>query len=113
DEEDPDRSARGRERNVAQPVHESSRPDVVLLSGLGVVELPVRYGLPVRDADPADHARGCQAVSADRLPDAGRAHELLLRHHRNYPGDGDAPARHRLAIPAGLAGCEQAISGWG
>ena len=39
DEEDPDRSARARQRHLAQPVHESARSELVLLSRLGVVEL--------------------------------------------------------------------------
>ena len=99
DEEDPDRSARARQCHLAQPAHESARSELVLLSGFGVVELPVRDRLRVRDADPADHARGRQAVPAHRLPDAGCAHELLLRHHRHHARDGHAPDRHRLAVP--------------
>ena len=51
-EEDPHRGARGRQRHLAQPVHESTRSKLVLLSGLGVVELSVRDRLPVRDSDP-------------------------------------------------------------
>ena len=39
DEEDPDRSARARQRHLAQPVHESARSELVLLSRLGVDEL--------------------------------------------------------------------------
>ena len=40
--------------------------ELVLLSRLGLDELPVRQRLRVRDADPDDHARGRQAVPAHR-----------------------------------------------
>ena len=53
---------------VAQPVHEPARSGLVLLPRLGVDQHAVRGRLRVRDADPDDHARGRQAVPADRLP---------------------------------------------
>ena len=72
-------------------------------------ELPVRQRLRVRDADPDDHARRRQALPADRLPHARRADGVLLRRHRHHPGDGDASARHWLAIPLRDAGRRQAV----
>ena len=85
DEEDPDRSARGRQRHLAQPVHESARSELVLLPRLGLVELPVRHRLRVRDADPDDHAaRASEARSRPPATAAGCAHELLLRRHRHH-----------------------------
>ena len=69
DEEDPHRGARVRQRHLAQPVHESARSELVLLSRLGVVELAVRFRLRVRDADPDDHAR--RASSPSRRPATG------------------------------------------
>ena len=101
DEEDPDRGARARQRDLAQPVHEPARPELVLLPRLGLAELAVRHRLRVRDADPDDHAGGRQALPADRLPATGCASSLLLRRHRHHAGDGDAAARHRLALSVG------------
>ena len=75
DEEDPHRGARGRQRHLAQPVHESARSELVLLPRLGLVQLAVRFRLRVRDADPDDHARGRQALPADGLPATGCAHD--------------------------------------
>ena len=71
--------------------------DVVLVPGLGVDQHAVQRRLPVRDTDPAGHPRGDQAVPAHRCPQARPAHPVLLRLHRDHPGDGDAPHRHRLA----------------
>ena len=52
-----------------------------------------RFETPV----PLRHTGGHQAVPAHRCPQARPAHPVLLRLHRDHPGDGDAPHRHRLA----------------
>ena len=79
------------------PLHESARPELVLLSRFGLDELSVHQRLRVRDADPDDHARRRQALPAHRLPHAGCAHGLLLRRHRHHarPWPCDCPASAR------------------
>ena len=53
--------------------------------------------------------RGRETFPAHRLPHPRCTHSVLLRRHRHHAGDGDAPARHRLAIPVRARGCRQAI----
>ena len=42
---------------------------------------------------------GVKPFPDHRLPQAGCAHQLLLRRHRHHARDGDAHDRHRLAVP--------------
>ena len=51
------------------------------------------------NARPAGDTGGHQAVPGHRCPQARPAHPVLLRVHRDHPGDGDAPHRDRLAVP--------------
>ena len=66
DEEDPHRGGSVRQRDLAQPVHESARSELVLLSRLGLVQPALRFRLRVRDADPDDHARRAPSPSHRR-----------------------------------------------
>ncbi len=73
--------------------------ELVLLSGLGLVQRALRFRLRVRNANPDDNQGRRQAVPAHRLPATGGAPMVVLRHDRHHAGDGHAPDRHRLAVP--------------